>query len=447
MRRLLFLPLLFACYTISTAQTLQENFKRNVSTLASDRFEGREASTPADTLSAKYIAAEFAKIKGVQLLGDNGLQQVVYKDKKSIQSASMKVGRKALTLNESFIPAVASTSGDFSGETIFLGFGAADDYTNQSLEGKYILVTEGVKKGTKSMSINDKALLAIKANAAGLIVIEDAKKVSKKDVTRPTLTPASDKSLFIAKVNSKVGAQLKKGASFTASVQTHMAEKHTHNVVARLNALKENNPDGKTVVIGAHYDHMGYEMIDGEKVICRGADDNASGIATIIEFARRYAQLVPAMQRDIIFIAFGAEEKGLKGSAYYASNPLDSLSNCVGMVNFDMTGRMRAKGITIRGLGSAHQAIPMFSLLPNKDELDIVWEMRGAGPTDYSSFYKKGVPAFSFSTRLHPDYHTPRDTEEEVNYEGMEMMFNYVTNLINRLVIETVQLTVKPDRQ
>lgn len=447
MRRLLFLPLLFACYTVSTAQTLQENFKRNVSTLASDRFEGREASTPADTLSAKYIAEEFAQIKGVKLMGNQGLQSVLYNDKKSIKEAAMKVGRKTLKLNEAFIPAIFSTSGDFSGETIFLGYGAADDYEGKSLEGKYILVNEGVKKGTKSMSINDKALLAIKANAAGLIVIEDAKTVSKKDVTRPTLSPASDKSLFITKVNKKVGAQLKGGASFTASVQTHMAEKNTFNVVARLNALKENNPEGKTVIIGAHYDHMGYEMIDGEKVICRGADDNASGIATIVEFARHYAKQVPALKRDIIFIAFGAEEKGLKGSAYYASNPLDSLSNCVGMVNFDMTGRMRAKGITIRGLGSAHQAIPMFSLLPNKDELEIVWEMRGAGPTDYSSFYKKGVPAFSFSTRLHPDYHTPRDTEEEVNYEGMEMMFNYVTNLTNRLVIETVQLTVKPDRQ
>lgn len=447
MHKLVCFPILFACCTLATAQTLQDNFKRNVSTLASEAFEGREASTPADTLSARYIAQEFAQIPGIVMLGDSGIQQVSYEHRKTMLTAEMSLVRSKLTLKKDFLPAMASDAGRFEGKTLFLGYGTKDDYAEKEVTNQFVLVNDGAAKGEDALALYDKARLAIEAGAAGLLVIEDASEVSDKEATRLTLGKGDEAHFLLAKVNKQTGAKLKAGNAFKASVEFHTPIKHTHNVVARVNALKEHNPTGRTIIIGAHYDHMGYKMEHGKKIICWGADDNASGVATIIELAKKYTNKREELKRDIIFIAFGAEEKGLKGSAYYAEHPLDSLSNCVAMVNFDMTGRMVNKGITIRGLGAAHQAISLFSLLPNPDELDIVWEMRGAGPTDYSSFYRKGIPAFSFSTRIHGDYHTPRDTEEKVNYEGMEMMFNYVSNLINKLAIETVELTVKHDKR
>ncbi|MFI3322108.1 MAG: M28 family peptidase [Rikenellaceae bacterium] len=218
----------------------------------------------------------------------------------------------------------------------------------------------------------------------------------------------------------------------------------TFNVVSRINALPENNPNGESIIIGAHYDHMGIKPNrEGKVVLFAGADDNASGTAFVIEYAREISKIRDLLKRDVIFVCFGAEEQGLLGSKYYAQNPLHDQSKSTLMVNFDMTGRMIKKGITVRGLGCAVEAPQLIASLPNKDELDLIWEFRTSGPTDYGSFYLEGVPAFSFSTRLHPDYHTERDTMEIINLDGMVMLFDYVKTLVNRFALEDAHLTYK----
>ena len=154
------------------------------------------------------------------------------------------------------------------------------------------------------------------------------------------------------------------------------------------------------------------------------------------------------LKKDVIVILFGAEERGLKGSRYYAANPVEPLDNVKAMVNIDMMGRMPAeKTLGIRGLGSAYEAPALFASLPNNDNLELVWEFREKGPTDYSSFYDKGIPAFSFGTPHHVDYHKPTDTKERVNYDGMVMVYDYATNLINRLAFEPLRLTYRPQQK
>ncbi|MEG1935295.1 MAG: M20/M25/M40 family metallo-hydrolase [Rikenellaceae bacterium] len=219
-------------------------------------------------------------------------------------------------------------------------------------------------------------------------------------------------------------------------------EEITFNVVARIDAPKEMNPDGKSIVIGAHYDHLGAAKNGaGQDIFKVGADDNASGVAFVIEYARYISTMRDNLKRDVIFILFGAEEYGLVGSRYYATHPLHKLKKSVAMVNFDMTGRMRNKGITIRGLGSSDEAPVMFASLQNKDKLNMIWEFEPAGPTDYASFYKAGIPAFSFSTRMHSDYHTERDTPDKINYTGMEMLFRYAKELVDNLIFTGTNLT------
>ncbi len=234
--------------------------------------------------------------------------------------------------------------------------------------------------------------------------------------------------------------KLKEGEKPKFKIDTFLLE--TFNVVARVKALPENNPTGEAIVIGAHYDHFGYKQTKSGKIaLFPGADDNASGTAFVIEYAREIAKLQDILERDVIFVLFGAEELGLCGSRFYAKNPLYPNEKCVAMFNFDMVGHMVKNGITIRGLGSAVEAPSLFSTLPNKDKLEIIWEFKTKGPTDYTAFYNVGISAFSFSTRLHDDYHTERDTMDLINLDGMVMLFDYVQNIIRRLAIEATPLT------
>lgn len=207
------------------------------------------------------------------------------------------------------------------------------------------------------------------------------------------------------------------------------------NVVAKIEAPKKNNKDGKAVIIGAHYDHEGIKPYKGKMAIHPGADDNASGTSYVLDLARQISLRADELEQDVIFINFGGEERGLLGSAAYANNPLEPLENATLMINFDMLGRMRDKGITVRGLGTFKEAVSLMNSLENKDKLDIIWEFRGNGPTDYSSFYMLAdVPALSFSTRLHSDYHLPMDSADKVNYEGVKMAADYIWQLVEKSV-------------
>lgn len=210
----------------------------------------------------------------------------------------------------------------------------------------------------------------------------------------------------------------------------------SYNVVARIDAPDSVNPDSSYVVIGAHWDHDGIQKVNGKKVFYPGADDNASGTAFVIELARSISQKRDSLKRNVVFVWFTSEELGLKGSRHYVKHSPYSLDKCRAMINFDMVGRMNVKdrGITIRGLGTAHEAVDMFASLPNRDSLDLIWEFRGNGPTDYSSFYKVGIPSFSFSTRRNNVYHTPKDVAETINYDGMVMLDDYLAPLLQKMI-------------
>jgi hypothetical protein len=218
----------------------------------------------------------------------------------------------------------------------------------------------------------------------------------------------------------------------TAELQTGLLRKDivAKNVIAELpgvGALAD-----ETIVIGAHYDHVGMggngSLAPGTIAIHNGADDNGSGTVTMLELAHRFAQAAAqpgtngdaAPRRRIVFMAFTAEERGLLGSKHYAREPRFSLENTVAMINLDMVGRLNDdEGLTIYGVESSPSFDGLIDQWNSLHQLPVIKDPSGYGPSDHTSFYEKGVPVMFFFTGLHPDYHRPTDDFEKINVEGM----------------------------
>lgn len=191
----------------------------------------------------------------------------------------------------------------------------------------------------------------------------------------------------------------------------------------------------KTIVIGAHYDHLGYgdenSLFTGGKEIHNGADDNASGVAAMLDLADRFQET--ALESNILFIAFSGEEKGLYGSNYFVDNPTISLEEVNYMINMDMVGRMKEDStVAVYGTGTS-PSWPDAVSMTNTDSLDIVFHESGVGPSDHTSFYLADLPVLHFFTGQHEDYHKPTDDADKINYEGMQLVIDFIERIILEL--------------
>lgn len=189
----------------------------------------------------------------------------------------------------------------------------------------------------------------------------------------------------------------------------------------------------ETIVIGAHYDHLGYgdsgSLSGGSKDIHNGADDNASGTATLIEVARQLGSLDRKLPRRVVFIAFTAEERGLIGSARYVREPLYPLDQTVAMLNMDMVGRLDKDKLIVYGTGTADLLEELLDKFNESYGLEISKKPSGFGPSDHSSFYAKKIPVLHFFTGTHSDYHRPSDIAEKLNIAGMRKVGELVTDM------------------
>lgn len=198
----------------------------------------------------------------------------------------------------------------------------------------------------------------------------------------------------------------------------------------------------ETIVIGAHYDHLGRggegSLAPNSNEIHNGADDNASGTAALLELARRFGERAKKPARRIVFIAFSAEEKGLLGSRHYVKKaPLFPLEKTVAMFNFDMVGRMKNDKLTIYGTKTANELEAIIDESMSDDELEIkkIGSASGlGGSSDHASFVMAQIPAVHFFTGTHPDYHRPSDEVDKINAEGMRRVADFATRFIDRVV-------------
>ena len=225
----------------------------------------------------------------------------------------------------------------------------------------------------------------------------------------------------------------------TGHAEVEEEKVQTSNIVAM---LEGNDPALKDeyIVIGAHCDHLG---MGGPNTSSRrpdtiavhyGADDNASGTASVMEIAENMASLRGQLKRSVVFICFSAEEMGLLGSKYFVQDTLLDLSKVVAMINIDMVGRLKKdRTLEIGGTGTSDISDSLLKATPGADTFRLAFSPEGYGPSDHASFYGKEIPVFFFSTGSHLDYHTPFDTPDKLDYEGLKEIDEYIFNLAMEL--------------
>ena len=207
------------------------------------------------------------------------------------------------------------------------------------------------------------------------------------------------------------------------------------NVIAVLEG--EGPHADETIVIGAHYDHLGWggpgSAAPGVKEIHNGADDNGSGTTVLLQVARQLAERGRKLPRRIVFIAFTGEERGLVGSARYVRNPLYPIDSTVAMLNLDMVGRLKDEKLIVHGTGTATEFDALVDRFAEPSGFQITKKPGGFGPSDHSSFYAASVPVLFFFTGSHKDYHRPSDDYDKLNIDGMRRIADLVAQVATTL--------------
>jgi Zn-dependent M28 family amino/carboxypeptidase len=192
-----------------------------------------------------------------------------------------------------------------------------------------------------------------------------------------------------------------------------------------------------TIIIGAHFDHLGMgeenSLWTGDAAIHNGADDNASGVAALLEIAHEITNNPSKYKgNNYLFIAFSGEERGLWGSNYFCKNPTIDLTKVTYMLNMDMVGRLNSeKRMAINGTGTSPTWNEVLQGLAT--EVSIITSESGVGPSDHTSFYNMDIPVLHFFTGQHEDYHKPSDDVEKINLDGELLVVNYIERLISTL--------------
>ncbi|MDY7395818.1 M28 family peptidase [Aureibaculum sp. 2210JD6-5] len=251
---------------------------------------------------------------------------------------------------------------------------------------------------------------------------------------------------YIAKRFKEIGLEPKGNSGyfqdFTFTPKTHphgqvnFSDTTSNNTITGRNVLGYNNNNAKrTIIIGAHHDHLGYgdegSLYRGqEKLIHNGADDNASGVAVLLNLAEKLAKANTG--NNYLFITFSGEEMGLLGSNYFVKNATINLDSVNYMLNMDMVGRLKEdNALAVYGVGTS----PIFKHIVNayNDDFKLIIKESGVGPSDHTSFYLNNIPVLHFFTGQHEDYHRPGDDSDKLNYKGMETISNYIFDIITDL--------------
>ncbi|MCB9235989.1 MAG: M20/M25/M40 family metallo-hydrolase [Bacteroidia bacterium] len=432
---------------------------RHVETLADDVMEGREAGSPGEKMAADYIIANFKKAGLKPVMADGSyLQPFDFLAGREYVSLGTRfeIGEKKMKSYE-FYPLPWSGNGKVEGKILYVRYGITapelkyNDYASfpdDSLKGKILMMEAASPDGKLVHSEYDEYLPLYKrvryaqgkGAAAVIFVNHDPQFKEPTQLYKKGVSPVDIPVIFLRDIMEQYPVKVCNKLDGTkALVYTQMVDVRTnaHNVIGFLDNAAEN-----TVVIGAHYDHLGWgdegSLHRGEKAIHNGADDNASGVAMLIELAKSLADPNAPRKNNYLFIAFSGEEKGLLGSNYYVKNPVSYLSAIDYMLNFDMVGRLDKEepSLGINGVGTS----PVWeNLLENvhkstsRDDFKVKTTASGVGPSDHTSFYLKDIPVLHFFTGTHEDYHKPTDDVQYINYEGMLEIHDFVMDLIARL--------------
>ena len=444
MKRIVFVVLFcFQCAFVFSQKlkkadrVIVENLKHNIGFLADDKLEGRRAGTNGEKIAAEFIVDQY-KAAGLVPKGDNStyLQSFEIKDGKQINKATLfMVNGKELKLQEDYFPLAFSANASVAeipvatslserGAPWFRDIEAAMD---ENRDNPHFDIYEYIKK---------EAGIAAGKGATALILFNSDKDSNGIEFNRRDNSTALAIPVIYLTRQGRETYLKDASAIYDIRLKVDIGEgKRTgHNVIGYIN-----NNAASTVIIGAHYDHLGYGedgnsmLRGGPKQIHNGADDNASGTAALIELSRLLSQS-KAKNNNYLFIAFSGEELGLFGSKYFTEHPTIDISSVNYMINMDMVGRLSdsAKTLTVGGYGTS----PVWSEVlyaRRKLPFSIKVDSSGTGPSDHTSFYRKGIPVLFFFTGLHHDYHKPSDDADKINYTGELQIIKYIAELVKDL--------------
>lgn len=426
--------------------------------LADDKLEGRRAGSAGEALAKEYISRQFTDI-GLLPKGTSGFYQPFdINDGKEIKPAThLLINGEHQKTGTDFFPLAYSPNLSLEAlatynvqEVDMPWFTDLSEILEENKNNPHFDFTDHIKNRAKKAKSRGATVLFLYNSSA----IPDNLKFDPKDKSELLPLPVIYLTPDAAKRLLKEDA-----ATLDIKLKVEIGEKKRtgHNVVGFID-----NGAARTVVLGAHFDHLGYGedgnsmLRTGDKLIHNGADDNASGTAALIELARKLKTPTKSKDQNIagsnyLFIAFSGEELGLYGSKYYVENPTIDLKTINYMINMDMVGRLNdsTNTITLGGYGTSPVWSRVISTDPRNGQLPftIKIDSSGTGPSDHTSFYRKDIPVLFFFTGLHTDYHKPTDDADRINYTGQVKIINYIYNLVASVSRENEKLTFTKTRE
>jgi aminopeptidase YwaD len=481
----LFAVILCSCTKRFNPEITVKDLKTTIGYLASDSLKGRDAGSTGDMLAANYIKGKF-EAAGLNLLFDKGFQKFkIVKEVELGEGNLLAIGSKNFVAGTDFRPYSISANKEFSGKVVFAGYGfdfkedsiSWNDFEGTDVKGKWALILKGDPEVNNSQSVfikysdeRSKVLAAVDHSAGGILLVsgpvfsaEDElspmfydKNSSTYEIPVIQITRAVADEILknsgktVADLESSLNKNWKPGSfdiDFQVSAKTNVIQKQveSENIAAILPGI-DSVLKNQYIIIGAHHDHLGMggpgsgsRALD-TIAIHNGADDNASGVAAVIELAEKAAS-EKTNRRTLVFVTFGAEELGLVGSNAFVSKPPIDLLKVDAMFNFDMVGRLDTATNAL-SIGGTKTALENETLLNKFNKgFNLAFSGEGTGPSDHSSFYLQNIPVFFISTGAHGDYHTPYDDADKINYEGEKKVVDYSYNLIKEVTNSDKKLT------
>jgi len=475
-----------------------KKYLEDVRSLASPEMEGRGAGTRGIERAANLIAHRYRAL-GLQPAGSKSYFQPFT----VITGAKLKDGNRLevddgktkheLKLNQDFVPFSFSASGEVAGSVAFAGYGATapefgyDDYAHLDVKDKIVVILRYEPAGFAARSGNagltqhsqliTKAINARNHGAKAVILVNGKPPENEADVLTKFGSvngPENAGVVIVQAKNDAAGSWFAGSGKSLAEIQDQINATSTPDSFAFPETLRiaiganiektratVNNVlaylPGKTdeyIIIGAHYDHLGYGNVDSLAPsqigkIHPGADDNASGTAGVLELARLLAPQKGQLQRGILFADFAGEELGLLGSAEWVKEPTRPIEKAVAMINMDMIGRIKDEKLFIGGTGTGATFRELLDEEKGKFPFHVEYSASGYSASDHTSFVARKIPVLFFFSGLHSDYHKPSDTWEKIDAPDAARLLDFIDDValkIDSAPERVAFVTVKEDQ-
>lgn len=443
--------------SVVTAQKLKKadkatiaNLQAHIGYLADDKLEGRRAGGAGEKLAMEYIAGQFKSL-GLQPKGTDGFYQPfeIQEGKEVKEGTFFSINEVKLEKMKDFFPfpfsalkSVDASPAVALQEADMPWFVDLKEILSENQQNPHFDLIEYIRNNSKKAYDKGATAIIIYNSSA----IDDKLEFNGKDKSALLPVPV----IYVKKDAAKKYFS-DATATLNLKLKVDIGEKSRtgHNVAAYLD-----NGAATTVVLGAHFDHLGYGedgnsmLRTGEKLIHNGADDNASGTAALLELAKRLKGRKDKSS-NYLFLAFSGEELGLFGSKYFTEHPTVDLSTVNYMINMDMVGRLNDSThiLTIGGYGTSPQWATVINTQDKKLPFGIKIDSSGSGPSDHTSFYRKDIPVLFFFTGQHKDYHRPSDDADRINYVGELQVINYIESIIDKLNKQNQKLAFLKTRE